>query len=245
MQATNLWHKLNIHRAKIGVLVLCFFAQGAMAQVRDYSSINRPDSDAKFLKYGFFLGYHQNSYNLKYSNAFETVAYDNLHSISALKRSGFNLGFMLNFRLQDQFTLRLVPVKIGLYQFAVDYNYTDGSTETQLVESTRLEPGIFLKYRSIRRGNTRMYMIGGFSGSVRANKADEDPTAIRLNSRKFDLRAEIGFGAEFYNKYFKFAPELRYSAGVVNALSGDSNFFTDGLQRLSTHIFSLYLHFSD
>ncbi len=245
MQAINLWHKLYIRRAKITLLLLCLAGSLGFAQVRDYSSINRPESDSKAIKYGFFLGFHQNSFNTQYSPAFDGAEYANVSSITSLKRPGFNLGFMVNFKIQDQFTLRVVPVKIGLYQYAVAYNYTDQPSETQLVESTRVEPGIFLKYRSLRRGNTRMYIIGGFSGSIRSGKADEDPTAIRLNTRKFDLKGEIGIGAEFYNKYFKFAPELRYSSGLINALNGDSNFFTNGLQRIATHIFTLYLHFSD
>ncbi len=243
MQAIDVWHKFNIHRSKVVLLLLLFLGHVGIAQTA--KNIHRPESDQKLLKYGFFLGFHQNSFNIRYSDVFDTDAYENVHSINSLKRPGFNLGFMVNFRLQDQFTLRVVPVKIGLYQYAVAYNYTDQPSETQLVESTRIEPGIFLKYRSIRRGNTRMYLVGGITGSLRSGKADEDPTAIRLNARKLDVKAEIGIGAEFYNKYFKFAPELRYSSGIINALNGDSNFYTDGLKRISTHVFTLYLHFSD
>jgi len=245
MQAIDFWYKLNLYRAKIGVLLLLFAGPMAFGQTKSYASIHRPDSDLKFVKYGFFLGFHQNTYNLQYSEAFATPEYDDVISINAQKRPGFNLGFMLNLRLQDQFILRIVPVKIALYQYAVEYSMTDGTVDSQRVESTRLEPGVFAKYRSIRRGNTRMYVIGGITASIRSRKSDEDPNAIRLNERKFDLKLEIGIGADLYYKYFKFAPELRYSAGVLNALDGGSNFYTNGLQRVSTHVFSLYFHFSD
>jgi Outer membrane protein beta-barrel domain len=245
MQAIDFWYKLNLYRAKVVVLVLLFSGPMVFGQTKSYATINRPDSDLKFLKYGFFLGFHQNTYNIKYSDAFDTPEYDDVISINAQKRPGFNLGFMLNFRLDDQVILRFIPVKIALYQYTVEYSMTDGTVDSQVIESTRLEPGIFFKYRSIRRGNSRMYVIGGITGSIRSRKSDEDPTAIRLAEKKFDLKAEIGFGADLYYKYFKFAPELRYSAGLINAIDGGSNFYTNGLQRISTHVFSLYFHFSD
>jgi hypothetical protein len=245
MQAIDFWYKLNLYRAKIAVLALLFSGPMLLGQTKSYATIHRPDSDLKFLKYGFFLGFHQNTYNIQYSDAFATLAYDKVVSINSQKRPGFNLGFMLNFRLDDQVILRFVPVKIALYQYSVEYSMLDETVETQLVESTRLEPGIFFKYRSIRRGNSRMYVIGGITGSIRSRKSDEDSTFERLGEKKFDLKAEIGFGADLYYKYFKFAPELRYSAGLLNARDGGSNFYTDGIKRISTHVFSLYFHFSD
>lgn len=245
MQAIDFWYKLNLHRAKIAILLLLLAGPIVFGQTKSYVTINRPESDLKLLKYGFFLGFHQNTYNIKYSDVFDTPEYEDVFSINADKNQGFNLGFMLNFRLDDQVSIRIVPVKIALFQYSVDYNMTDGTVDTQRIESTRLEPGMFFKYRSIRRANSRMYLIGGFSGSIRSRKSDEDPTVERLSERKFDLRAEIGIGTDLYYKYFKFAPELRYSTGLLNALSGGDNFYTNGLQRISTHVFSLYFHFSD
>ena len=91
-----------------------------------------------------------------------------------------------------------------------------------------------------------MYVIGGITGSIRSRKSDEDPTIERLGEEKIDLKFEIGFGADLYYKYFKFAPELRYSTGLINAMTdGQDNFYTNGLQRISTHVFTLYFHFSD
>ena len=120
----------------------------------------------------------------------------------------------------------------------------DGTVDTQLVETTRIEPGAFFKYRSIRRGNTRMYVIAGMSGSLRTGKAKETDTG-GLVIRKLDIRAEIGLGLEKYFKFFKFSPELRYSRGLINVLNGGDTFYTLGIQRIVTHNFTLYFHFSD
>ncbi|MCE7993336.1 MAG: PorT family protein [Roseivirga sp.] len=206
---------------------------------------HRLNSDKKILKYGFFLGSHQNSFGIKYSQAFETSPdLENLLAINSKQKAGFNLGFMVDFRLADQFSLRIVPVKIGLYQHEVDYLLMDGTVDTQLIETTRIEPGAFLRYRSIRRGNTRMYVVGGLSGSLRTGKAKETDTG-GLVIRKLDIRAEVGIGLEKYFKFFKFSPELRYSRGLINVLNDGEAFYSLGIDRLVTHNFTLYFHFSD
>jgi hypothetical protein len=207
----------------------------------------RLESDKKFLKYGFFLGIHQNSFGIRYSDAFETApSLQNLLAINSLQKAGFNLGFMVNFRMADQFSIRIVPVKIALYQHEVDYLFNDGTVDTQLIETTRIEPGAFVKYRSIRRGNTRMYVVAGLSGSLRTGKPKETDTG-GLVIRKLDVRAEVGVGLEKYFKFFKFSPELRYSRGLINVLQVDdvNSIFSLGIDRVVTHNFTLYLHFSD
>ena len=151
MHTTDVWHQLNIHRAKVIFLLVFLGATSLYAQTRTPGvTLHRLDSDKKKIQYGFFLGAHQNYYGVKYSEAFDTPQYEEISSITSQKSAGFNLGFMVNFRLDDQFTIRTVPVKIGLYQNTMEYNYTDGTVDEQLIESTRIEPGIYLKYRSIK-----------------------------------------------------------------------------------------------
>lgn len=246
MHTANLWHKLYLHRTKIiaFLLVLCSFQLEAQRRKAGLT-VYRTESDQKKIKYGFFLGGHQSYYGLKYSDAFETAEYANVSSITPNPSLGFNLGFMVNFRLADQFSLRLVPVKIGLYQHKVDYNFTDETVDTQLIESTRLEPGIFLKYRSIRRYNSRMYVILGVSGSIRAGKEDLVTGVERLEIGKNNFKIEVGIGLEKYFEFFKFAPEFRYARGLTNVIIDADNFYHNGITRLVTHNFSLYFHFSD
>ncbi len=244
MQATNFWYKLNIHRSKIVFFLALFTANLALGQKAPIK-LNRIGSDDKKANYGFFLGYHQNYYGIKYSDAFEGPDYDNVTSIVSKQNSGFNLGFMVNFRLADQFTLRFVPVKIGLYQHMVQYNMTDGTVDEQLIESTRIEPGLFLKYRSIRRDNLRMYVIAGISTSMRSGKAEDLGGVDKLEIRKGNLKAEIGFGFENYFEFFKLEPEIRYSRGLTNVLNPSNNFYSNGIGQITTHNFSIYFHFTD
>ena len=246
MHTTDVWHQLNIHRAKVIFLLVFLGSTSLYAQTRTPGvTLHRLDSDKKKIQYGFFLGAHQNYYGVKYSEAFDTPQYEEISSITSQKSAGFNLGFMVNFRLDDQFTIRTVPVKIGLYQNTMEYNYTDGRVDEQLIESTRIEPGIYLKYRSIRRSNSRMYMVFGGSASLRAGKDDLVTSSDRLEIRRMNAKIEFGIGLERYFEFFKFAPEIRYARGLMNVMNNSSNIYHDGLTRITTHNFTLYLHFSD
>ncbi len=248
MQTANLWHKLHIHRAKIIVLFLLFLSLSLVGQTRKPGvTLHRMDSDKKNIKYGFMLGFHQNWYGVKYSNQFTEDTYDDVSSISGISRVGFDLGFMVNLKLDDQFWVRVVPVKVGLYQNIVRYFDNDGNVtlDDQLIESTRIEPGIFMKYRSVRRNNSRMYIVGGVSGSFRSGKEDLNTVVDRLEIRKMNVKVEFGIGIEQYFKFFKFAPEIRYARGIMNVMNPTDNFWHNGIDRLVTHNFTLYLHFSD
>lgn len=248
MQTLDFWNKLNLHRTKVVVLILFFsvstiqtLAQGRKAGV----TLHRLESDQKTLKYGFLLGVHNNSYGIKYSDRFDTAEYDQISSITSVRSTGFDLGFMFNLRLADQLSIRVVPVKIGLYQNTVEYQNIDGSVNEQLIESTRIEPGVFLKYRSIRRNNTRMYFIAGLSGSIRSGKDDLVTNDDRLEISKTNFKFEVGIGMDNYFEFFKFSPEFRYSRGLTNVMNRQDNIFHNGLSRITTHNFTLYLHFSD
>lgn len=249
MYTTHFWYQFYLHGRKIGALVfvtmLCC-AQPLKGQMTKQGvTMHRLESDKKKFQYGFFLGTHSNALGLKYAPAFDTPAYDEVKTILSPSMTGFNLGFMVNVRLDDQFTMRLVPVKVALYQQALDYEFTDGTTDKQLIESTRIEPGLFFKYRSIRRNNTRMYLVAGISGSLRSGKEEMVSSTDRLEIRRFNLKAEIGLGLEKYFKFFKLSPEIRYARGLTDVLLPSNNFYHNGIGRLVTHNFSLYFHFSD
>lgn len=246
MQTAHFWYQLHLYRAKVIFLLLFLSTVALKAQsLKQGVTMHRLESDKKKVQYGFFLGAHQNYYGNKYSDAFETIEYDQISSINSQKSVGFNLGFMVNFRLDDQFTLRTVPVKIGLYQNIMDYNFIDGTVDSQLVESTRIEPGVYLKYRSIRRSNSRMYIVFGGSVSMRAGKEDLVTNSDRLEIARMNAKVEFGIGLENYFEYFKFAPEIRYARGMMDVLNNSNNIYHNGLNRITTHNFTLYLHFSD
>jgi hypothetical protein len=103
---------------------------------------------------------------------------------------------------------------------------------------------LLLKYKSVRRGNYRMYLIGGISPSVRVGgKKDLNTEGDKLTIDDTDLSMEFGFGLDVYYPFFKFSPEIRFSRGLLNNLNSETNFYNKGIDRLTTNSISLFLYF--
>ena len=242
MQTTHFWHQFHLRRAKIIVLSLLLGCVVAQSNAQGYFGLtNNSGSDDKFTSYGFFLGMHTASYQLRYSPEFlnpAVPANNAIHSIFPKFTPGFSLGFIGILRFHDQVNLIFTP-KIGFYEYKVDVNYFDGASATlpntsntaalpglgyrseELVnEATMVELPVVFKYRSMRFNNTRMYFIGG--GSYLFNtKAQEEINLDPIVTAKRDFTVEAGMGFEIYFKYFKFAPEIRFSHGINNLYVAD------------------------
>lgn len=208
------------------------------AQAQDPRWTNLPTYDDKVMHYGFTLGMNASGFKQQFS--------PNYFSDSLVKSSpnfvpGFSLGFIVNLRLHEHFDLRLLPT-VGFYTRSITYDFAH-SSETQAIESTFMEFPLLLKYKSQRRNNSRMYVVGGFKAALEAGakKKQRKPTDLRTNG--FDFCLDLGVGADFYFQLFKLSPEIRFSHGLLNLLSNDPNIYSNSLSRLSSNTVSLYLNF--
>jgi hypothetical protein len=265
MQATHLWNQLHLHRSKVGLLVFLFF--GSFLSVFSqglFGLTSVSGSDDKFLSYGFFLNVHTSTYQLKYSEAFFDPNRTNNNAIQSIYPKytpGFSLGFTGILRIHDQFNVLLTP-KIGFYEYRFDVNsfqqtfpqpgnntVDNGSnlgysTKEYVNEATLVEIPLLFKYRSQRFNNTRMYFIGGASYNIRTKSQDEaniDP--IVTTGRDFSLEAGMGF--EVYFRFFKFAPEIRFSHGLNNLYFAEKTplELRDAISSIKRKNISIYLNF--
>ena len=62
---------------------------------------------------------------------------------------------------------------------------------------------------------------------------EEDEVIIKLNPN--DLMGEIGFGMDFYLEFFKFSPQIKISAGILNLLDKDQTVYTTSIKNLYTN----------
>jgi hypothetical protein len=215
----------------------------AVSQRYKWARENNPHYDERKISYGFMIGLHTSAYQIKYSDQFVTQAYDTVHSVMTPFSPGFSLGFLVNLRLYDVLDLRLMP-KAGFYNHVVEYNYTDGSSQQQLIETTMFETPLLLKYKSLRRGNVRMYMIGGFTPGIEVSgKNDVQSTTANLSVKKGNLSIDAGLGFDFYFPLFKFSQEIRFSRGMVDILGSDLSVFRDPIKRINTNTISVYFVF--
>lgn len=243
MQATNIWDKLYLHRAKIILLGIIFIAGSLQAQSYRWARRNNPNYDERKLTYGFLIGLHTTTYNIEYSDLFVTPDFDTLHSVIPEWRPGFSLGFIVNYRLHEFWDLRLTP-EVAFYEHKLRYNFTDGTFVEGFVETTMVEFPVLLKYKSMRRGNVRMYMIGGFKPGIEASgKKEIENTTTQLEVKNLTMNIEGGLGFDLYFPLFKFSPEIRFSRGLTDLLDNTENKYGKPMRRVTTNTITVYLLF--
>ena len=242
MQDRHIWSKLHLHGKKIVLLLVLLVVSFQAFSQRD-RGINLPNYDSKWLHYGFYLGIETFQYRLRYSDLFITPEMDSVISINPAQTYGpVNIGFVVNFKLAEFLNLRLLP-KFGINERKIEYTYNN-SRETQILEAVTMSFPVLLKYKSVRRGNYRMYLVGGINPSIRVGgKKDTNKEIEKLLIKDSDLSIEFGFGLDIYYPFFKFSPEIRFSRGIVNNLSSETNFYSKGIDRLTTNSISLFLYF--
>lgn len=159
------------------------------------------------------------------------------------KRPGFKLGFIVNFKLAQFLDLRITPT-VSFAEYILEYNFVGGNQFTELVESTGVEFPVLFKYKSQRRNNLRMYLVGGITPIIEAaGKSSLEEDLSRLQIEKFNANLELGFGLDMYYPLFKFSPEVRFAYGLVNVLSSHENAKSVGIEELHTKTLSFYFHF--
>lgn len=245
MYTSYFWHQFYLHRKKIivlGIYLSIFsFSFPCLAQRPSLYEVHQADYDEKPLHYGFFLSGHYSKFTRTYSQAFVSGA-DTAFAITPKGSPGFGLGFIVNYILNSHFEVRLLP-SAAFYERSIDYRFNKGTEKTQLIESTFLELPVLIKYRSVRRGNVRMYMVGGIKPSVEIGTNKKEREQDRLRTDNIDLAVEYGFGFDLFYSFVKVSPELRFSHGISNMLIKDTSPYSKGLDRLASHTISLYLFF--
>jgi hypothetical protein len=249
MHKINIRHKLYLRRKEI-VIIFCLFAGifslgESFAQEQQYNNggykgnPNLPNYDDKILHYGFTIGGNGTRFKTVYSATY--LQSDSITSVQSKNASGFSLGFIVNLRLHKHWDLRLLPT-VAFYDRTVKfkYFYTESS---QTAQSTFIEIPLLFKYKSQRRKNSRMYVVGGLKGGIEAGAKKKDKKITELRTQNKDLCIDFGFGFDIYYPLFKFSPEIRISQGIPNMLIHDPNPYARSLTRLSSHTVSLFLHF--
>ncbi|MBT29437.1 MAG: hypothetical protein CMO01_07215 [Thalassobius sp.] len=262
MQTFNIWDKFNLRSQKVTGLVIFLIVIASSTQLFAQSNnrtvtLRRMNYDSKKMHYGFQIGIFSSNLNATYSEHF-AQGLDSVVAISPNRHMSFSLGFIVNYSLGNElWDIRLLP-NVSFYAHSVDYSFdadqvsgsdgsdlSEGSTELVQIDNatTFLELPIMFKYKSLRRKNSRFYLIGGLTGAVGVGgkKGGEDPRNLGLNN--YNLEVSYGIGLDSYMQFFNFAPELRFSHGLINMLKSNDNIYTNNLDRVTTHKVTLYLNF--
>lgn len=253
MAFTHIWHKLNLHRQKItlfGLLLLLLLA-GVTAQAQQkVKSLNKPGYDERAVHYGFYLAMPLTKYNVTHSQEYaDRISNGSNEAINAKTDIGFYTGLVLNVRLAEYLDARFVP-GVGFYGRTIEFKNVDAGIETEevmleTVSNTMIELPVLLKYKAKRRSNYRPYIVAGVKPGIDLGKGNNGAkTETLLEVEKFDLALEYGIGIDIFYPYFKFAPELRFSHGLMNQhkLLQNST-YSSSIDKLTHHNVSLILFF--
>jgi hypothetical protein len=214
------------------------------AQRTKWVRLNNPNYDNRNLTFGIALGLHSSAYKLKYSERFVTQAFDTVYAVEPSWSPGFSLGGLINFKIADFFDLRTTP-SFSFYEHKLTYLFTDKTlNDEQVIETVLVELPVLLKYKSERRGNIRMYMIGGVRPGIEASgKKKLEKITTTLEVKNWNLCIDYGFGFDLYYPLFKFSPEIRFSKGIVNVLDNTTNRYGEPLDEVSTNAVNVYFIF--
>ena len=210
-------------------------------------TINSPNYDYQRLHFGFLLGINKADF-IVHPNA-NLAGLDSVYVLESTPQSGFNLGIVSNLRLGEYADIRLIP---ALAFTTRNLEYTFKSTKGEIkrrkaVESTFVEFPLDLKLKSARLNNFRAYLVvgGKFSIDIASQKDvnSELVTDAIVKLRKNDIYYSLGVGFDFYQKYFKFSPELKYNFGIRDLLVRDNNVFSKSIDKITSKIINISFTF--
>ena len=212
------------------------FSQATRINLAGYDDINS--------HFGFLLGLHSSYYRINYSPDFLSNDFSYLHSIHSKPMPGFKLGFISDFKLYYPFDLRTL-LQVSFSEYRMDYYNVDGAIFTDIRPATFLETPILIKYKSKRRKNSRMFIIGGLKPSLEIGAKNKDEAGKDiLDLKSFDISLELGFGSDLFFQLFKLSPEVRYSRGLRNVLNKNKlNEYNIPIDKIVVHNISFFFTF--
>ena len=225
---------------------------------------NNPYVDDKLIHFGFSLGMDFLSYAIQET---DSVAQVGLHPDSVFHTRvsapsmGFAVGFITDLRLTRHLNLRFCPalhfgqrtITYKSYQIA-DMLISGAlcSNNKPSILSIPISFPLYIKWSAEREVNYRPYVIAGGGISLDVMR-DKDKVIL---PKPLDCFVEVGFGCDFYFRWFKCCPEIRYRIGFLDVLTpvedrekekwkiGKADYFyTDAISRLNNQQVSLIFNF--
>lgn len=241
-------------------MLLLALPTAALAQKKSYSSAKRgkngevksvtvnnlPGYDERWFRPGFYIGVNASRYRLEHSQEYVNRLSNGTGIAANAKVSpGFAVGFVGDVRLADYWNLRFTP-GVSFLTRQIEFKSLGNATEEindQEIGSTQVDLPLLLKFKSQRRRNTRVYMVGGVRPSFNVGNRRRDPERNPMQVGTSDFALEYGVGLDLFYPFFKFAPELRFSHGLSNLSVAAPDVYSRSFQRIRSNTVTLYFTF--
>lgn len=220
---------------------------------------NIPGFDNDPLNFGFTLGVTYMNFATINTGIADPKTGNVWYSDIASPTPGFHVGIISSLRLHRYFNLRVVP-SISLGQRNLSFMspaiFNEDGQEIQArmereepvsIKSTFIEVPILIKYKAVRDGNARPYIIGGINPRFDLARSKKDDILLK----PLDLYFEIGVGSDFYLQFFRFGVEAKFSVGLNDMLErnrGEESStydpkYTNSISRLTSRLFIISFNF--
>jgi len=232
-----------MRRVLILVIFIILVCNAAFAQVFRFGVPNLELYDKQRFHAGFSLGIDIVDVNIKTRTNYSSpdISPENkLLQIYSKASPAFNVGIVANMRLGEYFDLRFIPGfsiahDINLY-YRFEHKMTDPNPSVSGVLSNEILRKIechfinfplFIKFKSSRMHNVRIYALAGAQVGVNMMSAKNNKIILKDQNvvipviKPYDVQVKGGFGFDFYTTYFKFSTEFKVSYGVINMLENE------------------------
>lgn len=222
--------------------------------------MNRPYADEKLIHFGFSLSVNFMSFMtpetldpqmgmFPYGEGYKFFNNEVLHARCSSMLPGFSVGFITDLRLARYLSLRFTP-QLHFGQRSITYQSESGNINKLQCEvlSLPISVPLELKWAAEREGNYRPFVI--FGGGVSYNCAIDKDKPVAL--KPLDFFIQVGAGCDFYFRWFKLCPELKYQMGLKNVLlpaeerpelQEQEAFYTNALRSLRSQMITLVFNF--
>lgn len=190
---------------------------------------NRPYTDLRPFHFGILVGPHAQDVELTNVGPQITINDDGTQSERVITADqdrwdlGFHVGVLGEFRLTDDFQLRIAPALYFGNRHIVFRDMRPRAVDTfaerrQNLKTVYAGCAADIIFGANRRDNHRPYIMAGLNPVINLTNSKNDYIALR----RYDLFLEAGVGCDFYLPFFKLRPEIKFMYGLTNAL--DPNF---------------------
>jgi hypothetical protein len=219
-------------------LSLFFLSINSSAQRNNSKIKNLQNFDQKKIHFGYYIGLNNYNYKLDYLNNPSSEGIINIEN-----SFGLNVGLIGDLKLRKNLNLRFEP---GLKTNKLNVLYPNN--DTREIKSTYIQLPLLLKYGAKRYNNIKPYVLGGLSTSFNLSGNQNSPEdnnngVFRLKTNTFYY--ELGFGIDFYLRYFKFSPSIRGVFSLKNEIVPDldpNSPWTGNIDKMSTR--AIFINFS-
>jgi hypothetical protein len=198
---------------------------------------------ARWVHFGFCLGTNVADFKYRLSDSFYHM--DTFRKVTIHKTPGITLGAISDFHFFDYFDLRFIP-SLVITQRTITYNLTNGESVDKNIESIFADLPLLIKYKSVRHGNVRFYVVGGAKASYDWSSqagAARNPNDPFVAITPWNYYYEFGCGLDLYMPFFKFSPEIKLSRGINNILAPNNDIYSNSFSKIFSNFIFISFHF--